>query len=262
MKTQAKTRRFAALVSICMAMIMLLSACQPTPPAESPAPSASKAPASQAPDTSATPEKSQEPVDLTRTGGLELPLVDEPVTITWMVPSDIENLNDLAVIKEIGRRTGVTLNLLSYPKKSYAEKLSTVLGSGQLPDIINGILMADVNAYGQMGAFASITQYVDELPNFKSVIVDNPENSWVMYSWASDQGDVYKWPVYGLNRDVNHGLMYRQDIFEELGIQPWKTTDEFYAALESIKQAYPDSVPFSSKNGVQIFKMIAVLAVV
>lgn len=258
MKTQAKTRRFAALVGICMAMIMLLSACQTPPPAASAVPSASTAPASQAPQTSAAPEQSADPeVDLTRTGGLVLPLVEEPVTITWMVPSDVENLNDLAITKEISRRTGITLNLLPYPKKSYAEKLSTVLGSGQLPDIVSGTLLADTNTYGQMGAFASITDYVDQLPNFKSLIADNPENSWVMYSWATDEGALYKWPIYGLNRDVNHGLMYRQDIFDELGIQPWKTTDEFYAALEKIKQAYPDSFPFSSKNGVGIFKLMA-----
>ncbi len=234
MKTRTQTRRLAAWLGLCMAMLLLLSAC---PTALAAAAGAEADPA--------------------RTGGLKLPLVDSPVTITWMVPSDVTNLNDLPVVKEISRRTGVTLNLMAYPKKSYAEKLSTVLGSGQLPDIINGVFLADANNYGQMGAFANIAAYLDELPNFKGLIADNPENAWLLYSWAAENGELYKWPIYGLNRDVNHGLLYRKDVFDELGIEPWKNTEEFYAALEKLKEAYPESYPFSSKNAQHIFRLMA-----
>ena len=115
MKTQAQTRRLAAWLVLCMAMLLLLSAC---PTALAAAAGAEADPA--------------------RTGGLKLPLVDSPVTITWMVPSDVTNLNDLPVVKEISRRTGVTLNLMAYPKKM-AEKAEHRSGKRQLPDIINGV---------------------------------------------------------------------------------------------------------------------------
>ncbi|WP_443722439.1 extracellular solute-binding protein [Ruthenibacterium lactatiformans] len=244
MKKVHQRKRFALIMAVVLCLGMLLGACSQQAPSSTP---------SSAPSSSAGSQPAGE-ADLTRTGGLALPLVDEPTTITWMVPSDVENLNDLAVIQEISRRTGITIELMPYPKKSYAEKLNTMIGGGDLPDIVNGILIADANAYGQMGAFADITDYVDELPNFKSLFVDDAENSWVLYSWASDDGSMYKWPIYGLARDVNHGLLYRADVFEELGIEPWTNTDEFYDALAKVKEAYPDAYPFSSKNGAALFK--------
>ncbi len=252
-----KNRRFMTLLSFLIAAMFFFSSCgsqtQTNQTKEE-----TKENVTKTEDTGKTetePAKEQVPAeDLTRTGGLKLPLVSEPVTLTWMVPSDVENLNDLPVIKEISKRTGITLDLMPYPKKSYVEKLNTMIGSGNLPDIVNGISLAEANAYGQMGAFADITEYLEELPNFKALFVDDRENNWVMYSWASDSGSVYKWPIYGLSRDVNHGLMYRADIFEKLGIKPWTNTEEFYDALVKLKEAYPDSYPFSSKNGANIFR--------
>ncbi len=191
------------------------------------------------------------------TGGLSLPLTDKPVTLTWMVPADVENLNDLPVIKEISRRTGINLNMIPYPKKSYPEKLDTIMAGGDLPDIINGIALAQTNEYGKVGAFANLMDYVDVLPNFKSLIIDNPDNSWVTFAWATEDGAVYRWPIYGLNRDVNHGILYRADIMEELGLEPWTDVDGFYNALVKMKEAYPDSYPFSSKNGENLFRDLA-----
>lgn len=213
---------------------------------------------SEPPSTAASqPEGPNQTTDLERTGGLTLPVVDEPTTITWMVPSDVEGLNDLPVIQELSRRTGITIELMPYPKKSFREKLNTMIGSGKLPDIVNGVTLPEANSYGQVGAFADITDYLDELPNFKKLIVDNPDNSYILYSWSGDDGSLFKWPIYGLSRDVNHGLLYRADIFEKLDIKPWTTTEEFYDALMAMKQAYPDSYPFASKNGAKLFMNLA-----
>ncbi|WP_202849530.1 extracellular solute-binding protein [Clostridium thermosuccinogenes] len=191
------------------------------------------------------------------TGGLTLPLVDKEVTITWMVPSAVEDLNSLAIPQEISKRTGIKLNLQPVPLQSYAEKLNVTMGSGDLPDIINGLSLADTNKYALDGAFAAINDYLDELPNFKTLYVDNPENSWILYSWSDDNGKLYKWPIYQLARDVNHGLLYRADVFKKLGIEPWTDNESFYNALKKIKEAYPDSYPFASKNGASIFSKLA-----
>ena len=47
--------------------------------------------------------------------------------------------------------------------------------------------------------------------------------------------------------------MYRKDIFDKHGIKMWTNNDEFYSALKQLKEIYPDSIPYTSKYGDQIF---------
>ncbi|MDO4765391.1 MAG: extracellular solute-binding protein [Eubacteriales bacterium] len=255
-----KNRQGKILFVFLMAIVLLVSACGQTPK-QNETDKQTETGKETEKETPKEPEKQEEnketEVNLERTGGLKLPLVDRPTTITWMVPSDVENLNDLLIAKELEKRTGVKVEFMVFPQKSYEEKLHTMIGSGKLPDIVNGLRLDEANNFGLLGAFANIADYVDELPNFKSLYVDNPENNWLMYSWATDDGGLYKWPIYGLSRDVNHGLMYRADIFKKHGIEPWKNTEEFYNALVKLKEIYPDSYPFASKNTIHIFRLMA-----
>ncbi len=202
---------------------------------------------------------SEEPgEDYGDTGGLKLPVVDSPVDITWVVASPVENLTDKQIPQEISKRTGVNLIIESYPEASYPEKVKSMIGSGSVPDIFTGALsLAELNEYGEQGAFAKINEYYDQLPNFKRLYVDNPDHNWITYSFSSDAGNIYLWPIYNLSRDVNHGIMYRSDVFEDLGIEPWTDTDSFYENLKALKEAYPDSYPFGSKNGEGIFRTMA-----
>lgn len=188
------------------------------------------------------------------TGGLTLPLVDKPTKITWMLQSSVQGLNDKDVIKEIAKRTNVILDIQSYPTASYSDKLNITLASGSLPDIITGSPVAEVNKLGQQGAFVKVNDYLDKLPNFKALYVDNEENNWVMKVITDDQNNAYTWPIYGLSRDVNHGFMYRKDIFDQHGIKEWTNTEEFYQALKQLKEIYPDSTPYASKTQDGIFK--------
>ncbi|MCR2822064.1 extracellular solute-binding protein [Lederbergia panacisoli] len=198
-------------------------------------------------------EEVNEPTeDYGDTGGITLPIVDKPVEITWMLVSEVSNLKDKAIIKEIEKRTGIKLNIQEYSSGTYGEKLNTVVASGQLPDIWHGLSVAKVNELGQKGAVVAINEYLDELPNYKKLYAE--ENDWVMKSFSDDKGNMYTWPIYGVNRDVNHGFLYRKDIFEKSGIELWNNTDEFYEALKKLKEEYPDSVPYSSKTAEFIFR--------
>lgn len=188
------------------------------------------------------------------TGGLKLPIVDKPTTLTWMLVSDTPNLNDSMVVKEIEKRTGIKLDIQAYSSQTYKDKLKVVVASGKLPDIFHGQTQAEINKMGVQGALTPINQHLDKLPNFKKLYVDNPENSWVMKSWSDEKNNMYTWPIYGLNRDVNHGFLYRKDIFDKHNIKEWTTTDEFYNALKKLKEAYPQSYPYASKTKENIFR--------
>lgn len=187
------------------------------------------------------------------TGGLKLPLVDKPTTLTFMIPSNATNLNDnKLVVNELEKRTGIKVEFQAYSPQTYQDKLKVIVASGKLPDIFDGLKPAELKKIGQQKGVVAITDYVDMLPNFKKLYVE--ENNWVIKSFGDANGNLYTWPIYKLNRDVNHGFMYRKDIFDKLGIKEWTNTEEFYQALKKLKEAYPDSYPYASKGLANIFR--------
>lgn len=212
--------------------------------AESPKPSAGATPESTAPET-----------QYGDTGGLKLPLVSQPTTLKWMVSSETPDLKDKLIVKEIEKRTGIKLELLGYSAATYNDKLKVVLASGELPDLISGLSLTEANKLGAQGALVPINTYADQLPNFKKLYME--ENNWVMKSFTDEKNNLYSWPIHGLNRDVNHGFLYRKDIFDKLGIQEWTTTEQFYQALKKLKEAYPKSYPFASKTKEVMFSDLA-----
>lgn len=185
------------------------------------------------------------------TGGLTLPLVDKPTTITWMVVSE-NPVNDKLVAKEIEKRTGIKVEFQNYSTATYQDKLRLVVASGKLPDIFHGLKPAELKKIGKEKAVVAINDYVDMLPNFKKLYVD--ENPWVANSFGDENNNLFAWPIYNMNRDVNHGMMYRKDIFEKNNIPEWTNTDEFYAALKKLKEVYPNSYPLASKTKEVIFR--------
>jgi putative aldouronate transport system substrate-binding protein len=160
--------------------------------------------------------------------------------------------NDKLIVKEIEKRTGITLDLQTYSPTTFQEKLRVIVASGNLPDIFHGLTPAELKKIGQQGAVVAINDYADMLPNFKRLYIE--ENPWVIASYGDESGKLYSWPIYNMNRDVNHGFMYRKDIFDKHGIEPWTNTEEFYQALKKLKELYPDSYPYASKTKESIFK--------
>jgi len=190
-------------------------------------------------------------VDYGDTGGLTLPLVDKPTEITWMVSSDF-NVDNTLVVKELEERTGIKVKFQTVPSSQYKDKLSVTLASGDLPDIFYGLPINDLKEIGQEGGVVAINDYADMLPNFSKLYLE--ENPWIISSYGDESGKLFSWPVYELNRDVNHGFMYRKDILDANGIQPWTDTDSFYSVLKQLKEIYPDSYPYASKTGVGVFR--------
>ena len=186
------------------------------------------------------------------TGGLVLPIVDKPITLSYMVTANITDANEKPIIKELEKRTGIKLDIIGIPAASYAEKLKITMASGKLPDIFHGATSSEQKQLGAQGILTPVNKHIDKLPNFKKLYVE--ENPWVLKSWSDDNGDIYTWPVYGVSRDVNHGFLYRKDIFDKNNIKQWTNTEEFYQALRKLKEIYPDSTPYVSKTQDNIFR--------
>ncbi len=162
---------------------------------------------------------------------------------------DIPVTDDLWMFQQIAQQTNIKLKTIVAPIANYDEKLGTVLASGSLPDLL-AIRKADVNCklYGPQGAFVDLMPYVEagKMPNFKA-LMDKFPNSWAM-ALAADGGLYYAPRIYDYEW-TTEGFQMRRDILAELNLEVPKTTDDFYAALKAMKEAYPDSTPFTNKWG-------------
>ena len=156
--------------------------------------------------------------------------------------------------------TGVNFKLVPIPSASAKEKLSVLAASKQLPDIVgNGMDINEANDLAVQGAFASVEDYIDKLPNFKKTFVDDESRNWVFKSYAATDGKLYGFYGWDWNRDINtNATMYRKDIFDKHGLTMWHNPDEFYETLKKLKELYPDSTPYTTKQGDGLFKALSV----
>ena len=197
-----------------------------------------------------------------KAGGLKLPLDEKGTTIQYMVVSDLTDLNDQAAIKELRRRTGINVDILAMPASVYNEKgMMLIASKDSMPDIMNNSYDQGMrNDLGIQGAFAAVNKYADVLPNFKRIFIDEAEERGTtlpMRAGVASDGNLYYFPKYDNERYVNHGMLYRKDIFDKHGIKMWNSPEELYEALKKLKEIYPDSTPFVSKNGGAIvYKLI------
>ena len=195
-------------------------------------------------------------------GGLKLPLDDKATKIQFMVISDLTDLNEQVAIKELRRRTGIDVDILAMPASVYNEKgMMLIASKDSMPDIMNNSYDQGMrNDLGMQGAFVAVNKYADKLPNFKKIFIDEAEERGTtlpLRAGIAADGNLYYFPKYDNERYVNHGMLYRKDIFDKHGIKMWNSPEELYDALKKLKEIYPDSTPFVSKNGSAIvYKLI------
>lgn len=133
---------------------------------------------------------------------------------------------------------------------SWDTKVSLIMASrDQLPDVMHVATKAGVDKYALDGAFVSILDNLDKLPNFKKWMDTCEESAAYINSRKSGDGNVYHFPTYGLHTINNiRTWMYRVDIFEKLNWQLPKDWNELYELGKKYKELYPDSYPLASRE--------------
>ncbi len=192
-------------------------------------------------------------------GGLQLPLTEKGEIITWVEGSSIENLNELFVAQTLREVTGINLQLMVFPGATVNDKVKTMIASRELPDVIGAGFKdnEEINDLAIQGAFVSVDDKLSIMPNFKKLFYDDEETNWIFNSYQASDGHLYVVPNYGINREVNHGMMYRKDVFDKHNIKPWTNSEEFYENLKALRSLYPESNPFTVKTGIGLIQDLA-----
>ena len=176
--------------------------------------------------------------------GLTLPIASDNTEISFLVNTTQANLEDKFFLQKLKENTGITVKPIVVSDTNGAQKLQLLAASKQLPDISRNFLQpSDIDELAINGALVNISDNLDKMPNLKKLYKDTPENGRVFSDYASKDGNLYLVPAYGIARDVNHLFMYRKDVFDKLGIEPWTDSESFYNCLKKLKEAYPDSTP-------------------
>ncbi|HEY4390176.1 MAG TPA: extracellular solute-binding protein [Paenibacillus sp.] len=123
-----------------------------------------------------------------------------------------------------------------------AQKLNTMIASGDLPDVIWGDRGPDVERLREAGLLVPLDDYIDKYPNLKKWLPSSALNFL-----RSSDGKLYQFPNwYTSGANGNAGWVVNKKIYKELGEPKLETTDDLYNYLKQVKEKFPKVVPFET----------------
>lgn len=172
----------------------------------------------------------------------------EPLTFSIMMlsnPGYPYNKN-WEFFKDLTKMTNVSFDATVIPLSDYNQKRSVMISGGDAPMIIPKTYHPDDEQYVAGGAILPVSDYIDLMPNFQDHV-----KKWNLQSNIDSlrQADGKFYLLPGMHQSVwqDYTLAVRTDVLKELGIPTPKTWDDVYNMLKTMKQAHPDTYPFSDR---------------
>lgn len=189
----------------------------------------------------------------------KMPLADPPEKFTAMISQhslDTGDVSSKTVYVEREALTGVQIEWTSVPSTSKAERIATTFASNELPDMFVQMLdNAQVLTYGLAGALLPISDYLEYMPNFSSILENIPG---VKSMITMPDGKIYGipninmysvWPGNGTY--IKSTVFVNREWLNKLGLEVPTTTDELADVLRAFKDKDPngngmaDEIPLS-----------------
>ena len=229
------------------------SASEPAQSAEAPPAQEASAPAPAPAEEASAPESSAAEADTPTSwpanplGNVDLPLTEEPVTVTmWMgvnpnvlkITEDIGN--DCALWNELASRTGVNLEFTVVNPDTESEKFNLMVASNDLSDIISNA----TTLYSNGGEAAIADEIlIDHLPYLTEELT--PQICKLMEAYPdavpealTESGWLAGMPQLSMQTETTQtfGPMIRKDWLDELGLDAPETYDELHDVLKAFKE--------------------------
>ncbi len=196
-------------------------------------------------ETSESTEKSE---------GFSYPMKGD-ITLTYFgrlhkkIMATYSSYAELPVVQRWFEKTGVKLEFNTPAAGMEEEQFNIMLASGDYTDIISYDFVSLPGGYQKLyndGVIIKLTEYMDKYaPNLMNFYKENPHMEKLV---KDDNGDHYVFPFLkgGGVLLATTGPMLREDILEELGLEPPETIDEWDTVLQAFKDNYPDVYPYLS----------------
>ncbi|MCU6711460.1 extracellular solute-binding protein [Paenibacillus sp. J5C_2022] len=150
---------------------------------------------------------------------------------------------DTPVLREILDKTGVKLQVEGVPASNWTDKKRILMATNNMPDVML-VEQNEINEFAGTSIFLPISDYLDQMPNFKKTLEDNPEIKRLYVD-----GKMYGFPL-----SVQHNLqaakapMIRTDLLKKLNLEAPRSFDELYTVLKKLKEYDPDSIPWTTRG--------------
>ena len=184
-------------------------------------------------DTTAAPAETTEavPTDYTFPAGAEIHVICG------------HDINDLPMDKFVEAATGLSIK---WTPTGTEDELTAMLTQKVTPSLFFNYGPAWGHEMGRYGAFVNLMDYKEIMPNLFARMDAYGDECYNDYLTSEDE--LYSAPVF-LNGDVQHyGWYYREDIFAKHNLTPPTSWDEFLNICKVLKEAYPESYPFTMRN--------------
>lgn len=241
-------------VSLCLALFVLLGSfagCGTTTSTPSPSPSTVSTPspsssisasASTEPSSSSEPEP-QKPAYLQDTKPITF---DVYFNASWFAEQWITDVATRSTAY-ITKKTGVSLNLIA-PTGNEAEKMTTMIASGEVPDmILSDFYDANTIKLFQAGLLEPLNKLADQYDKAFYEVVKASQIGWL----SKADGNIYDYPNFAnayeiamANPDktfyVGDALVdVRKDMYEAIGKPDMTTPEGFLNGLKAAKEKFP-----------------------
>lgn len=173
----------------------------------------------------------------------------DTLAIEWLVSETAAvpfNLDSLT-IQEVKRLLNVDLKFTPVPESDADTKISTLLATDSIPDIIS-VGSAELQQYANSGMFLNILDYEEQAKDYLGLVLAEDRKNATAKLMVED--GLYGFQILERYRiPVAPQAQIRSDILDELGLEYPNTWDQLYDVLLKMKEAYPDAYAFSSRNG-------------
>lgn len=220
------------LIILMLTGAILISGCQPEPATTTRQTTTATTTAAPTSTTTEPPSGGFDPQANT------FPIVTEKTTLTVLALDATPQVRDVSTNRQTKYwedRTGLELVFTEWvPAAASQQKLSAVMASGDLPDVIlRGMSSEQMVSFGIQGLIIPLNDYVEKWGvNLHVMWEDDPR---VPYEMIAPDGNIYYLPNYSA-RDNSHVQCFEKCLINvswltRLGLDMPKTTEEFYNVM-------------------------------
>lgn len=151
-------------------------------------------------------------------------------------------------LKQCGELMGKTLE----PKyeyihsEDYEQKIKIICAGGDIPDLLTywKDTQANLIKFGEQGLFVELTENMDKLPNYKTVLDADSTSEKSLYSESGKLYGFYnaRYQPDGDNMIYN-AAGFRKDLLDANNLEVPETVEDVYNVAKAFKAAYPDKYP-------------------
>ncbi|MEU5362385.1 extracellular solute-binding protein [Streptomyces sp. NPDC005925] len=145
-----------------------------------------------------------------------------------LVYGDASNKVEKRIVEEFNRTSDVKAVLDTIPGADYQQKLQTIIGTPQAPDIFFNWGGGSIKPFVKAGLLMPLDDFIEKDPKLENAFLPSVFHSAVV------DGKPYGVPMRGTQPVL---LFHNRTVLDEAGVQPPRTWDELLGAVDKLKAA-------------------------